>query len=34
LHCGSRSTNKVCDPDLANAAAKFKAVVVLPTPPF
>ena len=34
LHCGSRSTSRVCAPDLASAAARLTAVVVLPTPPF
>src|ERR1700757_4934567 len=31
---GSRSTSKIRLPDSANAALRFTAVVVLPTPPF
>src|SRR5262249_32051310 len=34
LACGSRSTSKVRRSDTANEAARFTAVVVLPTPPF
>lgn len=31
---GSQSTSSVFLPDMARAAARFTAVVVLPTPPF
>ena len=34
LHCGSRSTSRVWEPDAATQAATLTAVVVLPTPPF
>ena len=34
LPCGSRSITSTCSPCTASAAARFTAVVVLPTPPF
>ena len=34
LACGSRSMSSVFRPRIASAAARFTAVVVLPTPPF
>ena len=32
--CGSRSISSTLRPRMASAAARFTAVVVLPTPPF